>query len=117
MSKQVRSPFFVVYCLVMLASLVVGYFYTKATWPDNEVARLWYTFTPAQAQGQTFDVRLSVSHGSGSIVGRPSLSPDFINRVLAAAHSPAQGTGQALYDLSVQYGIDDAYALGFFKQE
>jgi hypothetical protein len=36
---------------------------------------------------------------------------------LAAAHSPAQGTGQTLYDLSKQYGIDDAYALAFFEQE
>lgn len=49
--------------------------------------------------------------------GRPSLSPAFVNRVLAAAYSPAQGTGQALYDLSAHYGIDDAYALAFFQHE
>lgn len=51
------------------------------------------------------------------ITGSPSLSAAFINQVLAAAHSPASGTGQALYDLSSQYGIDDAIALAFFKHE
>lgn len=56
-------------------------------------------------------------HPSYDVRGRPSLSPAFINRVLAAAHSPAQGTGQALYDLSARYGIDDAYALAFFQHE
>lgn len=119
MSKETRSPFFVCFVLVLLASLVVGYFYTKATWPDNEIARAWNTFTPAhaQTQGQISSTSLSVSHGSPSVVGRPTLSPDFLNKVLAAAHSPAQGTGQALYDLSVHYGIDDAYALAFFKHE
>lgn len=49
--------------------------------------------------------------------GAPTLSASFVNRVLAAAHSPAQDTGQALYDLSRQYGIDDAYALAFFQHE
>jgi hypothetical protein len=49
--------------------------------------------------------------------GTPTLTASFVNQILAAAHSPAQGTGQALYDLSVQYGIDDAYALAFFQYE
>lgn len=51
------------------------------------------------------------------VTGAPSLSPAFLNQVLVLAHSPAQGTGQALYDLSKQYQIDDTYALAFFKAE
>ena len=31
--------------------------------------------------------------------------------------SPAAGTGQQLYSLGVQYGIDPVYALAFFKHE
>jgi hypothetical protein len=52
-----------------------------------------------------------------SVVGGPSLSADFINQLLTAASSPAAGTGQGLYDLSVQSGIDDAYALAVFEKE
>ncbi len=52
-----------------------------------------------------------------SVLGDPSLSADFINQVLASADSPADGTGQALYNLSVQSGIDDAYALAVFGKE
>jgi hypothetical protein len=52
-----------------------------------------------------------------SVVGDPSLSADFINQVLSSAGSPAAGTGQALYDLSVESGIDDAYALAVFGKE
>ena len=52
-----------------------------------------------------------------SIQGGPSLSGDYINRVLQSANSPANGTGQALHDLSTQYNIDDAYALAVFMHE
>ena len=52
-----------------------------------------------------------------SVLGPPSLSPGVVNAVLSQAGSPAQGTGQALYDLSVQSGIDDAYALAVFQHE
>jgi hypothetical protein len=54
---------------------------------------------------------------SSSMVGSPSLSAAFVNRVLTAYRSPASGTGQALYELSQQYDIDDAYALAFFLHE
>lgn len=52
-----------------------------------------------------------------SVVGGPSLSAQKIDQVLLNADSPAKGTGQALYDLSAQYGIDDAFALAVFKHE
>jgi len=40
-----------------------------------------------------------------------------VARVLAAAQSPAVGTGQDFYLLSLQYGIDDAWPLSFFHHE
>ena len=52
-----------------------------------------------------------------SVLGRPSLSAHFLDQVLSAAGSPAAGTGQGLYDLSMQYQIDDAYALAVFQKE
>jgi hypothetical protein len=55
--------------------------------------------------------------GPYSVLGKPTITADFINRVLAAYHSPAAGKGQALYDLGVQYGIDPAFALAFFQHE
>jgi hypothetical protein len=51
---------------------------------------------------------------TSQVLGRPSLSASFVNRVLGAYHSPAAGTGQALYDLSLSSGIADEYALAFF---
>jgi len=55
--------------------------------------------------------------GSHSVLGRPTLSAAFIDRVLAAAHSPATGTGEDFYQLSLRDGIDDAWPLSFFHHE
>ena len=55
--------------------------------------------------------------GPYSVLGKPTITVDFINRVLANANSPAAGKGQALYDLGVRYGIDPAFALAFFQHE
>src|SRR4051794_35619807 len=60
-------------------------------------------------------IEQSVQHSS--IEGKPSLSAAFVDKVLSGASSKAAGTGQALYDLSKKYGIDDAYALAFFQHE
>jgi len=57
------------------------------------------------------------SDDSYPVAGAPTISAEFINRVLSAYGSPAAGTGQALYDLGVQYGIDPVYALAFFLHE
>ncbi len=51
------------------------------------------------------------------VAGKPTISADFINRVLSAYGSPAAGKGQALYDLGITYGIDPVYALAFFLHE
>ncbi|GLV57085.1 hypothetical protein KDH_39230 [Dictyobacter sp. S3.2.2.5] len=61
--------------------------------------------------------RLNGSAGPYNVMGKPTISADFINEVLTHYHSPAQGKGQALYDDGVKYNIDPAYALAFFMQE
>ena len=57
--------------------------------------------------------------GSGSyrVLGAPTITADFINKVLASYNSPAAGKGQALYDYGVKYGIDPVFALAFFMHE
>lgn len=55
--------------------------------------------------------------GPYSVLGQPTITPDFINQVLAAYHSPAAGKGQTLYDMGVKYGIDPTFALAFFMHE
>ncbi len=52
-----------------------------------------------------------------SVLGRPTITADFINSVLDHYHSPAAGKGQALYNDGVKYGIDPVYALAFFMHE
>lgn len=54
---------------------------------------------------------------SSSVIGGPSLSASFIDRVLAAYHSPAVGLGRALVADSQRFHIDDVYALAFFLHE
>ena len=54
---------------------------------------------------------------SSSVIGGPSLSAVFIDRVLVAYHSPAVGLGRALVADSQRFHIDDVYALAFFLHE
>lgn len=55
--------------------------------------------------------------GSFTVIGAPTINAPFIDKVLAANHSPAQGSGQAFYDYGMQYNIDPAFALAFFQHE
>lgn len=48
---------------------------------------------------------------------RPCLSAEFVDQILASAGSPAAGTGKYFVQYGQQYGIDNAIALAFFKQE
>src|SRR4029077_6217657 len=52
-----------------------------------------------------------------SVIGKPTITAAFINKVLASYHSPAAGLGQYLYDYGVQYGLDPVYPLAFFMHE
>lgn len=71
--------------------------------------------TPINA---TPDTSAPVVSATGySILGSPSINADTINLVLHSYHSPADGQGQALYDLGVKYGIDPAFPLAFFMNE
>jgi hypothetical protein len=68
-------------------------------------------FSVAAPQGSQID------DPSFMVAGAPTISADFIDRVLSAYGSPAAGSGQALYDLGVHSGIDPVYALAFFLHE
>ncbi|HEV2660861.1 MAG TPA: hypothetical protein VGU68_09680 [Ktedonobacteraceae bacterium] len=70
-----------------------------------------------QSQPQPSAVAIPTSSGPYSVLGKPTISADFINRVLASYNSPAVGKGQTLYDMGVRYGIDPAFALAFFMHE
>lgn len=65
--------------------------------------------------GVTYHITMDVS--SSRVIGPPSLSPAFVDRVLSAYHSPAVGLGQALYVDSQHFQLDDAVALAFFLHE
>lgn len=60
---------------------------------------------------------LPIQTGPYAVLGKPTITAAFINRVLATYKSPAAGKGQALYDLGLKYGIDPAFALAFFLHE
>src|SRR5438270_11418095 len=66
------------------------------------------------AQAASFSQTMSDPY---SVLGPPTVSAALINQVLAAAHSPAAGKGQALYSDGVRYGIDPVFALAFFLHE
>ncbi len=70
-----------------------------------------------QSQPQPSAVAIPTSSGPYTVLGKPTISAEFINRVLATYNSPAAGKGQALYDMGVKYGIDPAFALAFFMHE
>jgi len=120
-SGLLRMIAFVVVLLPL--SILVGHVYTASGYRSSRVLTLGFSFVvPVQSPRQLVQSKVlpSVSRMSvsgTSVVGGPSLSADFINQVLASAGSPASGTGQGLYDLSVQSGIDDAYALAVFEKE
>jgi hypothetical protein len=74
--------------------------------PSLSFSSAWSAASPSYQQQQ-----------SSRVLGSPTISAAFINRVLAAYHSPAAGLGQVLYDDGVQSGIDPVYALAFFLHE
>jgi hypothetical protein len=55
--------------------------------------------------------------GDMSVLGPGALSPEDIDRTLCTAHSPACGTGQAMYQDAHQFNISAAYALATFHEE
>ena len=112
-------------CVVVFlpVCILVARVYTPYSFGSNRALIFGLSFdSPVQSPRQPVQSKelppVSRMPVSGtSVVGGPSLSADLINQVLASAGSPAAGTGQELYDLSVQSGIDDAYALAVFEKE
>jgi hypothetical protein len=87
----------------------------------------WWVVTQAGLSSLAFLVHLPIvwppaspsyqHEQSYSVLGPPTVSATFINRVLSVYHSPAAGLGQVLYDDGVSTGIDPVYALAFFMHE
>jgi hypothetical protein len=76
-----------------------------------------HAFDKVASIAQAQSVQSALPSSGDSVVGGPSLSADYINHVLAAAGSPAQGTGDTFYSMSAKYQVDDAWAMAFFKHE
>lgn len=84
------------------------------------IAALWVSLAPqtlpklptfAPLPGQT------TLSGSDVITGKPTITAQQVDGVLAQAGSPAKGLGSLFYDLGVNAGINPAYALAFFHHE
>jgi hypothetical protein len=57
-------------------------------------------------------------YGTSPVTGAPSITPDFINKMLCKyGNSQVCGTGQALYQDGQTYNIDPTFALAFFWHE
>lgn len=62
--------------------------------------------------------KVSLNPGTAyDVRSKPTITPEQIDRVLAAYGSPMSGDGRQLYDLGVKYGIDPAFCLAFFVHE
>jgi hypothetical protein len=92
----------VLVCCILLAAVGVGVAAPLSSSLFSTAARLSAVRSPA---------------ASDSILGAPTLSASFIDRVLAAAGSPAVGTGVDFYQDSLQTGIDDAFPLALYGHE
>jgi hypothetical protein len=82
--------------------------------PGTKFSHAWNYLTSGNTPNQQ---SVSSTATGSSVVGSPSLSAAKIDQILNNAGSPAVGSGQTFYNDSVQYGIDDAYALAFFHHE
>ncbi len=104
-------------------SILVAQIWALSPHPPHRAVTLVFSFVrPTQSVDQPVQSSElpSVSKrptSETSVLGGPSISADLINQVLSVAGSPAAGTGQSLYDLSRESGIDDAYALAVFEKE
>jgi hypothetical protein len=128
----VRSCFLRLIALVAIflpMSMLVAQIWALSPHPKHRAVTLVFSFVkPTQSADQSVSSsrQPAQSHelvpvrrpgSETSVLGGPSISADLINQVLSVAGSPAAGTGQSLYDLSRESGIDDAYALAVFEKE
>lgn len=90
---------------LVIASLFVMFFFSNLS---------AFGFKPATT---TPSLSEATNTGMPPVFGKPTLTAAQINAVLAKAHSPAAGTGQALYDGSVKSGVNDTFAMGVFNAQ
>ena len=99
--------------LLLVACAVALYLFPSHSKPvhANEDAHssVTHTVTPSRT--------MLSRHDPYSVLGTPTLTAAQIERILHTANSPAQGTGAAVYALSLTYHLDDAFALAFFQHE
>jgi hypothetical protein len=103
----------------VMVSFGIGFciWFTIVTWPANPLGAYWQTQPQLHTLFHPKEAQAAARSDSSSVVGPPTITAAFIDRVLIAYGSPAAGTGQALYDDGVSTGIDPVYALAFFLHE
>ncbi len=92
--------------LLLLAASFAGC--SSDVWASSPIVSASSSGTPSSS---------SASADLASVQGSNTISADFVEKVLSAAHSPAAGLGQVVSDLSSQYQVDDAFTLAFFCHE
>lgn len=63
------------------------------------------------------DIKAPPGQGAYLARGRATIARAHIDAILCAAKSPACGTGQELYDMALQSGVNPAFELAIFEHE
>jgi hypothetical protein len=107
------------FAYTVTVSFGIGFciWFTIVTWPSNPLGAFWQVHRGWQTLFHISQVQAAASSNESSVTGPPTITADFIDRVLSAYGSPAAGTGQAHYDDGGASGIDPVYALAFFLHE
>lgn len=104
-SSSTKSSISLALLAVVLVVIVCVFFYANLS---------AFGFKPAAT---TPNISEATNTGMPAVFGKPTLTAAQINAILAKAHSPAAGTGQALYDGSVKSGVNDLFAMGVFNAQ
>jgi hypothetical protein len=103
----------------LLVLAIILYVLIALMGPGSKFGNAWkYLVSGQTSGGSNVEQPNNLPPATGtSILGSPSLSAQRIDNILCNAGSPACGTGPVFYADSLQYGIDNAYALAFFRHE
>lgn len=102
---------------ISLFTLVALFFVLTRPFHEVGAAERVKPLAPTPLAHVIYEQTLHQKSNTYSVTGEPTISTQFINNVLCQASSPACGTGAALYQSGVRYGIDPVYALAFFQHE
>jgi hypothetical protein len=109
-----KRPLLIVVAVVVIAWAFMHFNKTRT----SPFVSAWRNETEARKNNAPALVAVLVAQTGGlSVVGPPSIGPEQIDEVLSSYGSPATGSGNAMYDLGVSYGIDPAFCLAFFIHE